>query len=287
MMTEPSRTKPSETAFIMGIVGLLLGVIYFPIMRGLFQDWSTNPDYSHGFIIPIAAAALIWHRRNSLRQSRIAPSGWGLVLLLLGAAQFSVGFVGAEHFLLSTSLLLVILGIVLYLYGNEIFRIVLVPVLFLIFMIPLPAIIWNNFAFSLKLFATRLAVSFMQLIGIVVLREGNVLFFPGATLEVVDACSGLRSLISLLALGVLIGFMADLPHWKKWVLFLCAIPIAILSNIIRLVTTAVLLVQFHFDTTQGIYHTISGLGVFFIGFLLFLVVYKLLTPATVPSVQDH
>ena len=162
------------------------------------------------------------------------------MILILGVVQFISGYVGAEHFLQSTSLLIVLMGTIIFLAGFYVARIVLVPIAFLIFMIPLPAIIWNDFAFTLKLFATKVAVYFIDFLGMAVHRQGNVIYLPGTVLEVVDACSGLRSLISLLALGVLIAYFSSLRAWRRWVLVFSAIPIAILSNVIRLVATAFL-----------------------------------------------
>jgi len=258
-------------------IGVLLFLLYLPVGRGLVDDWMNNPDYSHGFLIPVISLYMVWVRREELMRARRSPSMWGLALLFAGIGQYIAGYIGAEHFLQSTSLILVLSGVVLFLLGVEPMRILLLPIAFLIFMIPLPAIVWNNFAFLLKLFATKVAVFFMQAIGIIVLREGNVLYLPSITLEVVDACSGLRSLISLLALGALIGFVSRLSTFKKWVLFLCAVPIAILSNIARLLLTVVLAQWYGAEVTQDLQHTASGIFVFGLGLVLMMLAYKLLS----------
>lgn len=259
------------------VIASLLAVLYFQVFEGLVDDWFNNPDYSHGFLIPAIALYMVWMQREKLIKSDSSPSYWGFAIFILGIGQYALGTIGAEHFLQSTSMIVIILGTVLFLWGWGIMRIVLVPTLYLIFMIPLPAIIWNKFAFTLKLFATEIAVIFIQALGIIVLKEGNILTLPSTTFEVVDACSGLRSLISMLALSALIGFISTYPLWKKWVLFLSAIPIAIVSNIVRLVTTAVFAQEFGMDTTQGLAHTISGLFVFSLGIILFYIIYKLLS----------
>ena len=265
-----------------GIVALLF-FLYLPIGRGLVYDWLNNPDYSHGFLIPVISLYMIWSRRSELMRARRSPSMWGFVILIAGVGQYIAGYIGAEHFLQSTSMLLVFSGIVVFLWGMETMRVLLIPIVFLIFMIPPPAIVWNNFAFLLKLFATKTAVFIMQAIGIIVLREGNVLYLPSVTLEVVDACSGLRSLISLLALGVLMGFVSNFSTWKKWVMFLIAVPIAILSNIARLILTVALAQWYGAEVTQDLQHTASGIFVFAVGLILMLLVYKLLTALNLPS----
>lgn len=257
-------------------IAALFTFLYFEVFRELLVVWSTVPDYSHGYLIPFLALYLVWGTRDKIITAHLSPSFWGLVVFIIGIGQYIIGYIGAEHFMQGTSMIFVILGIVLFLWGREVTRIVLVPVCYLMFMIPLPAIIWNKFAFSLKLYATEIAVYFIQAVGITVLREGNVLTLPATTLEVVDACSGLRSLISLLALTALTGYISNVNFWKKWVLFISAIPIAIASNIIRLIITAVLFDKFGIDITQGISHTLSGLFVFSIGIALFIIVYKIL-----------
>jgi exosortase len=268
--------KRSQMVPLIIIVALLVA-LYFRVFEGLIYDWSNNPDYSHGFLIPAIALYLVWLQRDKLPQADSSPSYWGILIFILGIGQYALGTISAEHFLQSTSMIVVILGIVLFLWGWGILRIVLIPSLYLIFMIPLPAIIWNKFAFSLKLFATEIAVVFIQALGIIVLREGNVLTLPTMTLEVVDACSGLRSLISMLALSALISLVCTLPIWKKWILFLSAIPIAITSNVIRLVIIAVFAQRFGIDITRGMSHTLSGLFVFGIGIMLFYIMYEILS----------
>jgi len=256
---------------------VLFIILYLRVFNDLLYDWLNNPDYSHGFLIPIMALYIAWSKRDILERIHPAPSGWGLAVLLVGIGQYILGNIGAEHFLQSTSMIIVILGIVLFLRGWRTMRIILAPSLFLIFMIPLPAIIWNKFAFGLKLFATKIAVVFMQAMGLVVLREGNVLTLPATTLEVVDACSGLRSLISLAALSTMFGLLSLFSLWKKWLLFILVVPVAIASNIIRLIVITVFAEKFGIDITSGISHTVLGIFVFCIGLVLVWGVYKILS----------
>jgi len=259
------------------IIGLLLCILYYSVAANLIYDWQFNPDYSHGFFIPLIVGYMIYSRRQELKEAAVTPNNWGLVLFVLGITQFILGTIGAEHFLQSTSMIVVVLGIVLFFSGIRTTRIIFVPILYMLFMIPLPAIIWNDFAFTLRLFASDVAVICMHALGMLVLQEGNMLYLPGASLEVVDACSGMRSLVSLLALGALFAFLSDHPVWKKWLVFLSAIPIAIISNIIRLIITVALVQRYGSEMASGFTHEVSGLLVFFIGLILFFIVYKLLS----------
>jgi len=267
------------------VICLLVAIIYVDVFRELISEWMNNPDYSHGFFIPFMAIYMIWNKRNETRVIDETPSLWGLPVLFLGIAQFMAGKIGAEHFIQGASMIFVILGITLVLWGRRTALIVLIPIVYLIFMIPLPAIIWNKYAFTLRLFATQLAAICIQSLGVTVLREGNVLYLPSATLEVVDACSGMRSLISLLALSVFIGFLSQLNVWKKWLLFFAAIPIAIVSNIIRLILIAVLGEDFGIKLTEGLNHSLSGIFVFMIGTFFVALVYLVLD--RLASERDH
>jgi len=260
------------TAFIV----LLLAGLYYPVVSHLLDSWQANPDYSHGFFVPLIVGYMVYRRWGELKGIACEPNNWGIVILLLGLIQLTLGIIGAEHFLQSTSLIVVAFGIILFLAGLKMARTMTVPLLYLMFMIPLPAIIWNNFAFSLRLAASKIAVTCMHAMGMTVLREGNMIYLPTASLEVVDACSGMRYLVSLMALGALFAFMSNYSTWKKWTLFLSSIPIAIVSNIVRLVVVVLMVQAYGEDAALGVTHTFSGIIVFFIGLVLLLLMNKLL-----------
>ena len=218
---------------------VLIGFIalYYPFIQTLMRDWDANDNYNHGYFIPIVSAFMIWSLREELAATEIKPSNWGIALVVLGLLQLFIAKVGSEYFLQRTSMIVVLFGISFYLFGGRLTRTVQLPLVYLIFMIPLPAIIWNRIAFPMQLFASALTEDVVQVIGIPILREGNVLHLAQTSLEVVDACSGLRSLVTMLALGTAFAFITNREPWKRWVLFLSVFPIAVAVNIIRLTAT--------------------------------------------------
>jgi len=269
------------------LIPACLAAVYYPVFVKLVIDWSENDNYSHGFFIPFISAYMIYSRRDELRRLKIQPSNWGLLLLVLGLLQMILARTGSEFFMQRTSLIPVLLGISLFLLGTRITKKILFPIIFLIFMMPLPTIIWNKIAFPMQLFATMLTENVVRLIGIPVLREGNILYLAETTLEVVDACSGLRSLVTMFALSATFAWFADLSVLRKWILFILAAPIAILANIVRLTGTAALANQFGEKVAQGFLHELSGLVTFMLGLLLLGVIYWALLGKTKSSAKPN
>jgi exosortase len=239
-------------------------------------DWSTNENYSHGFLIPFISAYLIWQNKAKLSTIPRHPSNTGLLLLAGGLVVFLVGDLGSELFTMRFSMLIVLLGLAVYTAGWRFSKILSLPVGYLIFMIPLPAIIWYKIAFPLKLFATTIATTVIQWLEVPVHSEGNIIHLSHHSLEVVDACSGLRSLTSLLALSAAFALITSHSKSRKSILFLSAIPIAILVNILRLAATAVLSEHYGTQVAQGFLHGASGILVFVLAFILLYMVHLLL-----------
>lgn len=250
--------------------------LYYPVLVKLASEWSTNDNYSHGFFIPLISGYMIYTMRAELKDISLQPVNWGLLLLLAGLGQLYIAKVGSEYFLQRTSLILVLLGATLFLMGKSIARKLLLPFVYLIFMVPLPAIIWNKIAFPMQLFSTAITERVIQIIGIPVFREGNVLHLAQTTLEVVDACSGLRSLTTMFALSAALAWVSGYATWKKWTLFFAAAPIAIFANIVRLTGTAVLASFFGAKAAQGFLHEFSGLFTFVFGLALLVLTNKYL-----------
>jgi eight transmembrane protein EpsH (proposed exosortase) len=253
-----------------------LTALYQSVFVALVQDWLKNDNYSHGFFIPLISGYMMWSMKDELRRLSLQPVNWGVLVLAAGLAQLYIAKVGSEYFLQRSSIILVLLGIVLFLAGTAAARKVMVPIVYLLFMVPLPAIIWNKIAFPMQLFSSSVTEEVIRVIGIPVLREGNVLHLAQTTLEVVDACSGLRSLTTMFALSGLFSWFSSLSTGRKWILFLAAAPIAIVANIVRLTGTAGLASLYGEKAAQGFLHDFSGLFVFVSGLLLLVLTSKLL-----------
>ncbi len=250
------------------IILFSLVALYYPVLNHLAKQWSTNDNYSHGFFIPLISGYMIYTMQKQLRNIPLRPTNWGALLLLVGLGQLYIARVGSELFLQRTSIIIVLLGVTLFLFGTGITKRILIPIGYLFFMIPLPAIIWNNIAFPMQLFSSAVTEVVIRTIGIPVFREGNVTHLAQTTLEVVDACSGLRSLTTMLALSAALAWFSVHSAWKKWVLFCAAAPIAILANIVRLVGTAGLASVYGEAVAQGFLHEFSGIFTFIFGLML-------------------
>jgi exosortase len=270
------KRNNSVPLFMIGVVLAALVFLYLPFLRTLVAAWGTNDDYSHGYFIPFLAIFMIYSQREKLADTPVRPGSSGLVLIVAALLLLIAAKVGSELFSQRLSLIFVLLGLVHFLFGWRHLQLVLLPILYLLFMIPLPAIIWNTIAFPLQLFSSALTEKAIYLIGIPVFREGNILHLSETTLEVVAACSGLRSLVTMFALAGAFAFLSSLTPWRKWLLFFSAAPIAILANIIRLTLTAVLASRYGSEVAHGFLHDFSGLVVFAVGLLLLIAVSRLL-----------
>lgn len=262
-----------------GLIAAGFILVFFKTFSGLVSNWSSDPNFSHGFLIPVIALYMVWYKKDQLMQIPRQPSRIGLGILLLGLLVHVAANIGAELFMMRFSMVITLSGIIIYLFGISTFRAVLIPVAYLLLMIPIPAILWNQVAFPLQLLAAKLSAQMIALIGIPVFREGNILHLASTSLEVVDACSGLRSLTSLLALTGIAAYLAPLYLLKKWILFFSAFPIAVAVNVIRLMVTAAMAVWISPDAAHGFLHDMSGLIIFgaalVLVYLVFIVELKL------------
>ncbi len=243
-------------------MGILVLALYFSVIVELIHDWIIDENYSHGFLIPLVSAFFIWRERDRLRTRQRKSNGIGLAILILGLLLFIVASIGAEFFTQRFSLLLVIGGLLLYLGGRKITGDLLFPLLYLVFMIPVPYVFYYSVSFPLELLASRLTTAAVSSIGIPIIREGNILHLQNTTLQVVDACSGLRSLLSLSALSAALAYATQRTLVKGIILFLAAVPVAIGANILRLSLTAILASLYGERVAQGFLHQFSGVAVF-------------------------
>ncbi len=247
--------------------GALMLLCYAPILYRLVHQWVTDEDMGHGFFVPLVAGYIIWQRRVALAAIKPEPNYWGLLILAWGAVQMMLGTLGAELFLARTSFLISLVGAILFLGGTKILKELAFPLFLLCFMIAIPAIIYSRLTLPLQLFASRVAEFVLGLLGIPVLRDGNVLELASQKLSVVEACSGIRSLLSLSFLSLVFGYFFDSKVWMRWVLLLGTIPIAIAANAIRVTMTGILS-EIRPDLARGFMHTLEGWVLFL--FALFL-----------------
>ncbi len=259
----------------LGMLVVLVAVLYAGVTVKLVTDWYELPDFSHGFLIPFFVAYLIWTKRDEIRNTPRHVSWAGLPLVLLGLLFLLTGRFGADLFLARTSFILLTAGTIWMLFGSEMlkqFRFVL----FVFFLaIPLPAVVFNQITFPLQLFASRLASALLPLAGVPVLREGNVIQLPAMQLEVAEACSGIRSLLSLFTLAVIYGYFLERNTGRRVILAVASVPIAVAANVARIFGTGLCVQYWDPDKAMGFFHEFSGWLMFLVSLGLLYLVHRL------------
>ena len=253
------------------ISGLITIAIYLPMLVKLVNQWSTDENYSHGFLIPIITAYLIYEKREKLKELEFKPTHWGLGLVFVGLGIYLFGVIGADLFTQRFSFLVVLIGSILCLFGSDVFKEISFPLFYLFFMIPIPYVIFFAIAAPLKLFVAEVAVNLLKTAGLPIMRVGNKIYLPNAQLTVAYACSGLRSLISLIALGAVFGYVTQKIAWKRLVIFALTVPIAIMANIVRILITCLVAFVYGEEIATGFLHDFSGMLVF--GVAVFLLIF--------------
>lgn len=254
---------------VLGLAALFLaalGVAYARVAVRLVDDWATDPNYSHGFLIVPLALYLVWERRAALARAPIRGSWMGLPVVVLGLALLAGGTLGAELFTARVSLILVLAGSVLFVLGPAQARILAFPLAILLLMVPLPAIVFNRIAFPLQIFASQFGEQVLHAAGVPVLREGNVIVLPQTELEVAEACSGIRSLMTLFTLGLVYGYFMESRRWARVAIVAMTVPIAILTNGLRVAGTGIAAYHFGPEAAEGFFHSFSGWIVFVVAF---------------------
>ena len=273
-MGSPPRKMLAQDVVIMALIVFLLSSLYFSVFVKLVHDWYILPDFSHGFLIPFFLAYIVWSRRAELRSIPVVPSWSGLSLLLPGLILLLLGVLGAELFLARISFLFVAAGIICLLYGPRMLRHLRLPLAIGLLAIPIPQVLFNQIALQLQLLASAAAGLVLPLFHVPVLREGNIIRLPAIALEVAEACSGIRSLMSLFTLAVLYGYFAERSPARRWLLIACSVPVAVCANMLRIVGTG-LLVQYRGpEQALGFFHEFSGLLMFGFSLLLLLLLHS-------------
>ena len=264
-------------------VGLAFAWAYWPVVPGLVAQWWNEPEYSHGFLIPLISAYFIWSNWNVLRAAPVLPGYAGLAVMAVALASYVAGSVGADLFMQRLSMVLMLAGGTLFIAGPAVFRHLLFPIALLLLMIPLPGIIFNAIAFPLQLFAAQVSSSILELFAVPVFREGNVMHLAAASLDVEEACSGIRSLMSLTALCVVYTYLIYRSWIPRILLLAAVVPIAIVANVFRVTVTGLLAHYASVETAMSVFHTASGVSVFLIAAALLLGVGRLMRAVGVPE----
>ena len=258
-------------------VFIMFVAAFYPVWSELIFSWSKSEEHSHGFLILPICFYIIFMKRKEIYSTPINPSIYGLFLTIGSLIIYFFSLISEITTLASVSMVFTIIGIILYLFGKDYLKVLYFPIFLLFLMIPIPSQIYSKLTIPLQLFVSKLSQSILYFIGIPIFREGNVIVTPQATLEVVQACSGLRSMISLIALSLVFGYFMLNSKFLAVMLSFLSIPITILMNIIRVSITVLALYVFKVDLTSDPAHTIYGMLIFFIAFTLIMLISKVLS----------
>lgn len=263
----------ARLAWSAAAICLLVMAVYYQVLGKLLLDWQ-NQDNSHGFLVPLFAAFLVWEKRQTLLRTKIAPEWSGVAVAALGIVVLLMGVYGSELFLSRISLLILLAGLTLTFGGWQFLKELRFALLVLLLAIPLPEIVFSQITFPLQILASKLASGLLPYFGVPVLREGNVIKLAMMDLEVAEACSGIRSLMSLFTLAIFYGYFMEKSGWRRTALALAAIPIAIAANAVRILGTGLCVQYWDPDKAMGFFHEFSGWVVFMVSLLCLYMVHR-------------
>jgi exosortase len=279
-LAEELDLQRRETLARVTTIVLLFGITYLPVFVTLYGKYvEADSYYSHGFLIPLLSGFVIWWKRDRLKTMTVVPSRAGLWVLGGGLLLYGLGTSWLVNFAAALSMLVVLAGLSLYLFGPAVTRALWFPLAYLLYMIPLPKISIIYITFWLKLLVASLAADFVEVIGIPVLLDGAYLTLPNGVVEIENACSGLRSLIALTSLGAVYAYLAPLSTAGKWILLVASVPLALAANLMRVV--AMVLVSYYYGSRGRAFEWTdftTGLLVFAVAFLGLYLVSKVLRP---------
>jgi len=255
---------------------VLIALLYAEILARLFTQWVNDKNFQHGFFVPAFSLFLLWKNRKNLQKIAPIPSWSGLPLIIGGLFLLMLGDFGAELFLARISLLFLAAGLIVLFHGWPLFRAVLFPWAFLILMIPIPVIVFQKVTFPLQIVASKLASAVLPFLGVVVHREGIIIELAAMKLEVVAACSGIRSLLSLLTLSIIYGYLMEDRQWVRVALAIASVPIAVIANSFRIVGTGLLVQYWDPDKAEGFFHLFEGWLIFVVSLIMLFVLHGLI-----------
>lgn len=258
------------------ILLILWTMIFIPVYPRLVVILFNHADNSHGILVPFISLFFVWQKWNDLKVARISSSNWGAFILSSSMFLYLLGLASGTEIISRAMIVFSLIGLLLFNLGKEVVRVLAFPLLFLLFMIPVPVTVQGALAFPLQLFATKIAYLFIQALSIPVYQEGNMLYFAQAQLEVAEACSGIRSIAAFTVLSVVFAYLLDKGWVRRIVLLASAIPLALFTNIIRISGTGVLAHYYGSGIADSFLHEFSGIVVFVFGFILFLFEFSLL-----------
>jgi exosortase len=274
----PSRSVPAIPWTTVAWISALLLVCYAQILFSLADQWYENPDMGHGFFVPVIAGYIAWRIWPTVAEIPAKPNWWGLPIVLWAALQLYLATLGAELFLARTSFVISLIGIVLLLGGTRYLKAFSFPLFLLFFMVPIPAVIYNSLTFPLQLRASEAAEWAISFLGIPIIREGNVLELASQKLNVVEACSGIRSLLTLTFVSLVYGYFAEKRVWIRVALFFSTIPIAIVANAGRVTLTGVVS-EINPEYAEGFIHEAQGMVIFLVAIVILVSLHQILTRA--------
>jgi len=246
---------------LLAIAATTLVLVFQGTFRFLYEQWQLE-EYSHGFLIPLISAYLLWRRRAQFAQVSFRPSWAGVALVCLGLALYFLGSLASVTTLDAYALVIVIAGCVLGIMGWQAFKLALVPLALLFLMNPIPRFFYNNLSLQLQLLSSQIGVAIMRAFGVSVFLEGNVIDLGAYKLQVAEACSGLRYLFPLMTLGVIVAYLFKGKTWMRWCLFLSTIPITVLMNSLRVGVIGILVDRFGIAQAEGFLHEFEGWVIF-------------------------
>jgi exosortase len=246
---------------------VLLFLIYLPTLWELVVDWYQDPNYSHGFLIPLVSGYLLWKQKGEFATVPRTSGKGGLVLVIIGLVMFVVANGAAEYFTLRVSFLVVLVGLVWLIFGGAFVRKTWFEWFFLIFMIPIPYVVYYAISFPMQLLASKVTATLLNAVGLAAIRQGNIIHLADYSLEVAEACSGIRSLVSLVALGALFAYLTQRGVWPRLLLIASTVPVAVAGNVVRVLVTAILVFMIGDEVAQEPAHSLLGLLVFVVALI--------------------
>lgn len=258
------------------VTAVISVIVYRHVLAKLVQDWWNDPNYSHAFAIPIFSIFVVWSMRRELLALDVRGTWNGLIVVASALFLLAVGVLGAELFLSRVSLLVFLAGAILMFFGSGYFRALVFPWSVLLLAVPIPTLLLNEITFPLQMLASKFATVLLTAVGVPVLRDGNVIQVPATRLEVIDACSGIRSLTSLIALALILGYLGKNPKWLRCSLMVLAVPVAVVANSIRIMGTGLLAEYWDPDKAEGFFHLFEGWIIFVFSVIVLLLLQWLL-----------